>query len=332
MSGIRRWTVLAALMALGAVAHAQAPDEPGTLDDLRQGIVGLKVEISPQARSASMLGTERRAGGVVIDRQGLVVTAGYAILEARSVEIMAPDGMTVPAAVVGYDAETGFGLVRALKPMAARPIPLGDSSRAQVRQTLLILTFADGADVNSALVVSRRTFAAYWEYLLEDALFTAPPVREYAGAALLDHDFRLVGVGSLFVQEAVEEGVSVPGNVFIPINALKPILADLVKKGRAARPTRPWLGVNVTQQFGRVIVTRVTHDGPAEAAGLKPGDMIFQVGGKPVTTLESFYRALWSQGGAGSAVPLTVLQEHDIRKLTVASRDRNGHYHTPALD
>jgi S1-C subfamily serine protease len=178
----------------------------------------------------------------------------------------------------------------------------------------------------SGMVVSRRTFTGYWEYILEDPLYTIPALPNYAGAALVDKDFSLVGVGSLFVNNAVDADVNSPGNVFIPIDALKPVLADLMQKGQAPGPARPWLGVNVVEQFGRVVVVRVTQGSPAHKAGLNPGDMIFEVAGQPVDSAEDFFRALWRQGAAGVMVPLKVLQRQSVRQLSVASGDRYQFY------
>jgi S1-C subfamily serine protease len=302
-----------------------------SLETLRQSIVSLSIDTAPNARSAATLGTKRRASGVVIDGDGLIVTVGYAILEAATVEITLPGGAKVPGTAAGYDAETGFGLVRALKPIKARPLTLGQSSAVKVRDPVMILGWEDGQDVNSGMVVSRRTFTGYWEYLLEAPLYTIPAVSNFAGAALVDQNFTLIGIGSLFIEEAVDRAINIPGNLFIPIDALKPILPELARKGRATAPSRPWLGLNVTEQFGRVVVTRVTRDSPAHAGGLNAGDMIFEVAGKPVTSLEEFYRALWGQGGAGVKVPMTVLQARSIHNLSVTSGDRYQFYRAQPL-
>jgi S1-C subfamily serine protease len=211
------------------------------------------------------------------------------------------------------------------------PIRLGSSDAVSVKDPVLILTH-EGDPFTSALVVSRRTFTGYWEYILENALYTVPAIPNFAGAALVDREFALIGVGSLFVNNAVDPDINVPGNLFIPIDALKPILPDLMRNGRAAGPARPWLGVNVIEQFGRVVIVRVTKEGPAERAGLGVGDLIFEVAGQRVNSAEEFFRAVWRQGNAGVAVPLKVLQQHSVRDVSIASGDRYRFYRVHPLN
>jgi S1-C subfamily serine protease len=306
-----------------------APADPASLDELARSVLAVSAEIYPEARTAGVLGVHREGSGVVIDREGRVLTIGYLILEAETVHLRRDDGRVIPARVLGYDADSGLGLVQALAPLELEPIALGDSKALGVEAPVLMLSRSGAEDAHAAIVVSRRTFTGFWEYLLEDAIFTSPPQRDYAGAALLDQDLRLVGIGSLFVENAAEEAVTLPGNVFVPINRLKPVLKDLVANGRP--PThRPWLGVNVAEQFGRVIVMRVTPHGPAGDAGLEPGDIILELAGNKVDGVEHFYRQLWALGDAGIVVKLKLLQRSDIVRLSVSTRDRYAHYHMPA--
>ncbi len=332
MSGLpRRAALVGVLLLVTATAWPESRDDTN-LASLRKGIVSLRVEVSPQAHSAATLGQRRTASGVVIDDKGLILTVGYVILEAASVEITGPDGAKVPGTVIGYHAETGFGLVRALSPLrGAQPMRLGTSTSVQVKDPVLIMAYDNSEGFTSGLVVSRRTFTGYWEYILEDPLYTVPAVQNFAGAALVDKDFTLVGVGSLIVNEAMEPDVSMPGNVFIPIDSLKPVLAELTNQGHSQAPPRPWLGVNVVDQYGRVVVIRVTQDGPAHHSGMSAGDIIFEVAGKPVTSAEEFFRAVWRQGKAGVTVPLTVLQQQAIHKISVPSGDRYQFYRVHPL-
>ena len=329
--GLRRRAVLVGVLLLCA-GGARAETIDDSLLTLRQGIVSLKVDVSPQAHSAATLGQQRHASGVVIDDKGLILTVGYVILEASAIEITAPDGSKVPGTVVGYHAETGFGLVRALAPLhEVHAVPLGTSASVQVKDPVLIMAYDNSDGFTSGLVVSRRTFTGYWEYILEDPLYTVPAVPNFAGAALVDRDFTMIGVGSLIVNDAMDSDGSIPGNVFSPIDALKPVLAQLTEQGHAAAPPRPWLGVNVIEQFGRVVVARVTKDGPAQQNGIAAGDIIFEVAGKRVTSAEEFFRALWRQGQAGVAVPLTVLQQQSINRLSIHSGDRYQFYRVHPL-
>jgi S1-C subfamily serine protease len=294
-----------------------------TVDAL--SIVKLRTRAVADARSAATLGTQREGTGVVIDASGLVLTIGYLILEAEAVELSTADGTTFPATVVGYDAASGFGLVRAVGRLPIKPAAVGESSRLATREPVLIVGF-DG--VAPAYVVSRRRFVGYWEYLLDDAIYTAPATVNWQGAALLDRERRLVGIGSLAVPDSVGRGTAVPGNLFVPIDRLKPLLADLVARGRAAGPARPWLGVTTQDAEGNVIVTRVASDSPADKASLRVGDVIVALGGQTLRGQADFYTRLWASGEAGREIVLDVLRDGSIERVTVKSMDRD-HYYRP---
>lgn len=283
-------------------------------------VVGVRATVPSTARSADTLGQERAGGGVVIDADGLVLTIGYLIMEADETEIILQDGRVVPADVVAYDYDTGFGLLRPLARLNAPPIELGDSTDLPA-QTRVLVAGPDGP--SPALVVSRREFAGYWEYLLPDAIFTSPPYPSFGGAALIGSDGRLLGIGSLIVADAAAPGQQLPGNMFVPISALKPIMADMLRVGRSAKAPRPWLGLNAQEMRGHVFISRVTPDGPADKAGVGANAIVTAVDGKPVSTLAEFYRAIWSLGEAGVAVPLTLLEaSRGEREVEVTSGNR----------
>jgi serine protease Do len=238
------------------------------------------------------------------------------------VQIVDHHGHTLPARVVGYDHATGLGLVRTVVPLEAPPIPLGDSGKVAERDPVMIVNHAGEGDVTLAYVVSKRPFTGSWEYLLDTAIYTSPPTSNWSGAALVGRDLKLVGVGSLIVREATADEGGLPGNMFVPIDSLKPILADLVKSGHRAGPARPWLGVAADEVLGRLVVARVSPEGPGDKAGLRAGDIILGVGGDGVRTQAEFYRKVWARGGAGTDIPLRVLQGIDVRDVTVHSIDR----------
>ena len=292
-----------------------------TVDAL--SVVKLRSRAVADARSVATLGTQREGTGIVIDASGLVLTIGYLVLEAETVELSTADGTTFPATVVGYDAASGFGLVRAVGPLPTKPVQVGNSSRLAAREPVLIVGF-DG--VAPAYVVSRRRFVGYWEYLLEDAIYTAPATVNWQGAALLDRERRLVGVGSLAIPDSVGPGTAVPGNLFVPIDQLKPVLADLVARGRPAGPARPWLGVSTQDAEGNVIVTRLASDSPADKAPLRVGDVIVAVGGQTIRGQADFYTRLWASGAAGREIVLDVLRDGSIQRVTVKSIDRDLYY------
>ena len=285
-----------------------------------EGVVKLSIKAVPDARTADNLGAEREGTGVVFGEKGLILTIGYLILEAGSILVVAGDGRVYPASVVGYDHATGFGVLRA--GIDCRPLEVGSS--ADVRELATVLVAAHGAagGASRACVVSRRRFTGWWEYMIEGGIFTAPPRFEHSGAALLDADGRLVGVGSLWVSDALEIGAAFPGNMFVPIDLLKQQLNDLLATGRRREPPRPWLGVYSEEVQGHVVVTRVLPQSPAEQAGLARGDIILGVGGQAVGRQSEFYQRLWSSGDAGTPVVLHVLHKKTVRQLTVRSMDR----------
>ena len=291
--------------------------------DTFNSVVKIRAEIPGDARTAASLGPLREGSGIVIDSKGLVLTIGYLILEASRVEVTDSAGKTVSARVLGYDHATGFGLLRAASSAAAaRPVPLGLSGDLARGAEVLILSWADnGPAGQGAYVVSRREFAGYWEYLLERAIFTAPHNANFGGAALLDRSGSLLGIGSLQVPQAIP-GQPVPGNMFVPIDLLKPILSDLTHKGRSGAGPRPWLGAQMEEAGGHVIVRRVSRGGPAAQAGLRAGDLIAGVGGAPVEGLADIYRKVWALGAPGVSVPLNILKGVRVEEVRVVSGDR----------
>jgi len=325
--------VVGALVAAAAARAADPPSKPDAnspttaaeapdTDRFFQAIVKLHARAVPNARSAATLGQERDGTGIVIGADGLILTIGYLIVEADEVNIVDRKGRTLPARVVGYDHATGLGLVRTVVPLEAAPMPLGESAKLAERDPVMIVNHEGESDVTLAYVVSMRPFTGNWEYLLDRAIFTSPPTTNWSGAALVSKDLKLLGVGSLIVREATAGEARLPGNMFVPIDALKPILADLVKTGRRTGDARPWLGVAADEVQGRLVVARVSPDGPGDRAGIKAGDIILGVAGDGVRTQAEFYRTVWSRGGAGTDIPLRVLQGIDVKDLTVHSIDR----------
>jgi S1-C subfamily serine protease len=307
------------------VLFAGAPARAASSDELVAAVVRIKTFINPDGQTVQSLGREREGSGIVIDEGGLVLTIGYLMVEAHAAEIITNAGRAVPAEIVGYDHESGFGLLRATAPLRVKPLAFGKSADVKPRDPVLIIG-AGGADaVQPAYVVAKREFAGNWEYLLDEAIFTAPPHTAWSGAALVSRDGRLVGVGSLIVGDAAGDGSATPGNMFVPIDRLPPILADLLADGRISGAGRPWLGVTAEDARGRLTVARVTPGGPADRAGLQRGDVIVGVAGDALSGLADFYRKIWAQGGAGATVPLDVIHGGDKRRLDVKSINRLDH-------
>jgi serine protease Do len=295
------------------------------LDELLSGVVRIKTYINPEGRTVENLGRERTGSGVVIDGSGLIVTIGYLMVEAHSAEVVTISGRKTAADVVGYDHDTGFGLLRAADPLKVKPLSLGKSADLKEQDQVLAASFGGRAGIAPAYVMSLREFAAGWEYLIPGAIFTAPAHSEWSGAALVSRDGKLVGVGSLVVGDVTGQGKNLPGNMYVPIDLLPPIMADLLTNGRVSGPGRPWLGLNVEEVRGRIFVSRVTGDGPAERAGVHASDIVVAVNGETPRSLADFYRKIWSLGGAGASVPLDLLQDNGIKRIDVKSMNRLDH-------
>jgi S1-C subfamily serine protease len=287
-----------------------------------QSVVKLGIRVPETARTAESLGAEREGTGIVISADGLILTIGYLILEAASILIVTHDGRVFPAQVAGFDHATGFGLLRVSQPLGCRPVTFGDTRELRELHGVTVAGHDAAGGVTRACVVARRPFTGWWEYALESALFTAPARGNHSGAALLDDHGRLVGVGSLWVSDALEAGAAFPGNMFVPIDLLTPILDDLVTLGRRRGPARPWLGLYSEEVRSHVVVTQVLHDSPAARAGVKRGDVILGVGQQAIGDQHEFYRTVWASGEAGVELSLKVLRDKAVREVMVRSADR----------
>jgi len=313
-------SLFTAALSTWRATHAPLAEASGA-ENLDDAVVKLSIKAAPGARTAETLGAEREGTGVVIGAEGLVVTIGYLILEAGSILVVAPDGRVFPATVVGYDHATGFGVLRTARDVARRPFELGESSSVKELATLTVAAHAAAGGVSHACVVSRRRFTGWWEYMIDSAIFTSPPRYEHSGAALVDSAGRLVGIASLWVGDAVDLGVAFPGNMFVPIDLLKPSLAELAS-GRRTQAPRPWLGVYSEEVEGHVVVTRVLAGAPADKAGLRRGDVILGVGGQSIGGQSQFYSRLWAAGAAGTEITLHVVRDRAVRQIQVRSVDR----------
>ncbi len=315
-----------------AFAAAPKPDPAQLEFDLEarlRSVVALQSRAPEDAFSSSYLGTEREGNGVIIGDDGLVVTIGYLIAEVEEILLETEDGTVVPAQGVAYDYHTGFGLVRAAGDLGAGALTMG--SAEDITEGGEAIVAARGGTGQSILVevASKREFAGYWEYMLDEAIFTTPPHPRWSGAALLDGSGALVGLGSLFVQDAKPDQSSSPGNMFIPIDLLKTVIDDLVTYGKNPAPPRPWLGIYSMEALGRVLVTSVAGDGPAEDAGVEAGDVVVAVNGREVSGLADLYRKVWVTGQAGVTVELGLLRDSDILTIAVETVDRGQRMKLP---
>jgi len=291
-------------------------------------VVAVRSSIPDDAFTAQTLGTLREGSGVVIRDDGLVLTIGYLITEAEEVWLTNQEGKVVAGHALAYDQETGFGLVQALGPLGLPALELGDSSKAKVGDPVA-LTDGGGQSVQGQ-IVAKQEFAGYWEYLLDEAIFIAPAHPSWGGAALIDADGKLLGIGSLRLQMS-RRGDIVDINMVVPINYLRPILDDLLRRGRVDKPPRPWLGAFTAETNGKVVVMNVAKGGPAAEAGLKQGDIISDVRDAEVESLADFYRKIWAIGPAGSEVPMRIVRGGRETWLRVKSADRAEFLKKPQL-
>lgn len=333
----------AAALSLGLwlqcyAAAAQAAANPllstqETMDALTrasQAVVGVQVEAARGARSIETLGPRRTGSGVVIGADGLVLTIGYLMLEAQTIQIITQDKKTIPARAVAYDVATGFGLIMPLLPLrGVVPVALGSLGSSKPGDAVMAGIGAQpgrDADVSMTQLISKRAFTGYWEYHIDSALFTSPPVENHSGVPLFNQRGELLGIGSLFMQDAMGTAAAsatrLPGNMFVPIDLLKPIMAEMTQTGSSTPSKRPWLGLTSSEQAGRVQIMRVNKESPAQDAGLQPGDVVLAIDDANVATLEAFYKKLWDRATPDAPVKLTVLQGAEIKIIVLKPVDR----------
>jgi S1-C subfamily serine protease len=299
------------------------------LERVLASVVGLHSLVPSDAFTAETLGTERAGNGVVID-DGLVLTIGYLITEAETVWLHLGDGRVMEGHALGFDAVTGFGLVQALGRLDLAPLPLGSSAAANVGDRVVIGGTGGRTRSVASQIAAKQEFAGYWEYLLDEAIFTYPAHPNWGGTGLIANNGDLIGIGSLQL-ERERSGRAEHVNMIVPIDLLKPVLDDLRRFGRVNRPARPWLGMYSTEIDNRIVVMGIADKGPAARAELKTGDVILAVKGEKITSQASFYRKLWALGPAGVDVPLTVHHEGVTFDVVLASTDRAKLLKAPRL-
>jgi S1-C subfamily serine protease len=292
--------------------------------------VMIRSEIPEDAFTASILGTERVGNGVVIREDGLILTIGYLITEAETIWLTTNQGTAIKGHPLAYDFATGFGLVQALGRLKAPAIARGSATKCNPGSNVVIVGHGGREHALKAKVIAKREFAGYWEYLLDEAIFTAPAHPQWGGTALLGEDGRLLGIGSLLVQEKVEEQAT-QGNMFVPVDLLEPILDDLLRQGQANRPARPWLGVYLVDSEGKLGIGGLAKGGPADQAGLRAGDLITAVAGQEVSGLADLFRKLWRLGAAGVEIPLTIIRRGAVMQVRITSAERSDFLKKPKL-
>ncbi|WP_043359438.1 S1C family serine protease [Belnapia sp. F-4-1] len=306
-------------------------DHAFDLDVVLQSVVGVKALVPPDAFTAQSLGTERVGSGVVIRPDGLIATIGYIVTEAESIWLTTHDGRAIPGHALAHDFETGFGLIQALGRLDLPALPLESGEAPQPGDVAVLASAGGRKHALRCTIAARQEFAGYWEYMLEEALFTAPAHPSWGGAGLIGGDGRLMGIGSLVMQQQDGKGRRVDLNMVVPASLLPPVLDDLLNYGRPNRPARPWLGLYAGEDEEGVLVSSTARNGPAQKAGLLEGDRLVSVGGQQVSDLASLWRAVWACGSAGARVPMTIAREAMPHDLTITSIDRRAFLKPPRL-
>jgi S1-C subfamily serine protease len=300
------------------------------LDGALDAVVQLRSEIPDDAFTAPLLGTDRAGNGVLIRDDGLVLTIGYLITEASTIWLTTNRGTVCAAFPVGYDQHTGFGLVQAMGKLGVRAIARGSAASCRVGENVVVAGYGGHAHALKATVFAKREFAGYWEYVLDEAIYTAPAHPQWGGSALIGAEGKLLALGSLLVQEKVDGGV-LQGNMLVPIDLLEPILEDLLKTGRSARAPRPWLGLYATEAGARLVVAGLAPGGPAEKAGVRIGDVIVDVAGDKPPTLADLWRRVWRTGPPGVEVPMKLFRKDRAVNARIRSADRSDFLKKPHL-
>jgi S1-C subfamily serine protease len=324
MPSVSEWKIPSAL-------QPKLQDYGFDLDQALTSIVGIRSIIPADAFSAQTLGTERMGNGVIIRNNGLVLTIGYLVTEAEQIWLHLIDGRTVPGHVLAYDQATGFGLIQALARLDLPELPLGQSDAAQLGERVVVGGAGGRQRSVAARIVGKQEFAGYWEYVLDEAIFTAPAHPNWGGTGVIGMNGELLGIGSLQLEQAREVGQNQHLNMIVPIDLLKPILDDFLTIGRANRPPRPWLGLYATEVEDKVVIVGLADNGPAQRANLRTGDLVISVGGVEVSNLAGFFRRIWAQGDAGVEVPMLIYRDGKTFEVRAQSSDRNRFLKRPSM-
>jgi len=307
-----------------------------TNSQILQNVLAASVQITSRAvenaSSALTLGKVRQGSGVVIDSDGLILTIGYLILETEQIEIRTHQQKTYPAQVVAYDQATGFGLIKPLIPLqGVEPVKLGKLHDQKIDSALLVVSAGDSAFSSPTKLIDVRSFTGYWEYHLDSAIYTSPPVVNHSGAGLFNLKGELIGIGSLFVQDVMpaDNPSSLAGNMFVPVELLEPIYKNMLQNGTGPNSQRAWLGINAVERQGRIQIVRVTPESPAQLAGVVPGQWLLGLNGKPVESLSAFYKQLWAIPINSKSAQLTIFDGKAIYQIPVPIVDRSTNIKKP---
>lgn len=330
---MKRWFFIRCAILLGCASalYAQTATSPEQtrqlLERAQNAVVLVSSRAIEDAPSARTLGRERQGTGVVIGSDGLILTIGYLILETEQIEIRTHQQKTYPAHVVAYDQATGFGLIKSLVPLSGIvPVQMGQSKDQKIGEMLVVATAGETTLLGPTKLKDIRPFTGYWEYHLDRAIYTNPPVANHSGAGLFNLKGELVGVGSLFMQDIMPEHnpESLAGNMYVPTDLLAPILKEMLQNGMGPQSRRPWLGINAVERQGRIQIVRVTPESPAQKAGLRAGQWVLALEGRPIENLATFYKQVWALPLNSSIFRVTIFDGREIRQIPLPVVDRSA--------
>ena len=339
-----KYFIFLCLLVLSLNKHFSAAQTDGKSSQLPtvinsqilQNSLAASVQITSRAienaSSAQTLGKVRQGSGVVIGSDGLILTIGYLILETEKIEIRTHEQKTYPAQVVAYDQATGFGLIKSLIPLqGVEPVKLGKINDQKIDSALLVVSAGESAFSSPTKLIDVRSFTGYWEYHLDSAIYTSPPVANHSGAGLFNLKGELIGIGSLFVQDVMpaDNPYSLAGNMFVPVQLLEPIFKNMLQNGTGPNSQRAWLGINAVERQGRIQIVRVTPESPAQSAGISPGQWLLGLNGKPVESLSAFYKQLWAIPINSGSAQLTIFDGKAIYQTTIPIKDRSTNIKKP---
>lgn len=292
-----------------------------------EAVMAIQSHVPESAITADLLGTLRNSHAVQVSEDGLMLTVGYSVLEADEIWITNKRGKTTEGILLANDFNSGIALIKPASPIGTTWFDTANKDQLKAGDTVSIYTSEDNKPME-AVVFAKEEFAGRWEYLLEEAFYTVPLCEHWSGAALVNNDGKLCGIGSLAIGLASPQGQAIPGNLFIPVELVMPHLEHMALYGETPEDKRPWLGILTEEHDAELHVTGVYSRAPAAKAGIKPGDVILSVENQPVASLAGFFRSVWRCGPAGTEIPLTIRNSTDseTRDITLQTIDRNAYF------
>ncbi len=294
-------------------SKALRPNNPLLRDPFFRKFFGDRL---PRDEQQSSLGS-----GVIVSPDGYILTNNHVVEAADEIEVVLADGRKAPAKVVGTDPETDLAVIR----IGVRNLPvivLGHAEQARVGDVVLAIgnPFGVGQTVTMGIIsaVGRNNLHInqFENFIQTDAAINFGN----SGGALIDTSGNLIGINSAIYSQT---GGSVGIGFAIPVSTAKTVMEEIIKSGQVVRG---WIGIEsqditpeLAESFGLArssgaIIAGVVRNGPADRAGIRPGDILLAVGGKPVTNTNEML-TLIAQLVPGAKTQMKVMRKN--REATV---------------